>query len=446
MNRPAVPLRAAVWLLAFAPILWPSPASAQHIALEADGSIVFVNTVGSTGTVPVGVFRIDPVTGVPTPLSTDTAGSGPAFLTPLGVAVEAGGTILVSDSTNFPVVSRRILRVDPATGARTVVSDATTGSGPALTGPGSLAVGADGGIYVTDGETVLRVDPASGDRAVVSSATVGTGPALDGPEGIAFENDGKLVVSLVDFSSGTGSILRVDPATGDRAIVSDKDTGGGPRLRSTWGLDVGPKGKIAVVQSPTDPLLCVPFCPHPLCLACLVPAASLVKVDPESGNRHKASGGGSCVFTAGGGCQTDWFGVKGDGPSMEQSNDLAREAADTYVMTFQDSEGREGVMRVNPTTHDRTLLVDLRNPPTPIAEGTARRTAMLQDFVARHPERIYRPADVQAWLRQALGNKYARLAARGPQALFDGLSPAERRVAGRRLYDALMEAMRGVAP
>ena len=34
MNRPAVLLRTAVWLFALAPILWPAPAAAQHIALH----------------------------------------------------------------------------------------------------------------------------------------------------------------------------------------------------------------------------------------------------------------------------------------------------------------------------------------------------------------------------------------------------------------------------
>jgi hypothetical protein len=444
MTRQALSLRAGAWLLGLGPVLWPSPAAAQHVALEADGSILYVNTYGPT--VPIGVFRIDPVTGAATPLSTDTAGSGPAFAAPRGIAIEAGGTIVVGDGLGSFNEPDRILRVDPASGARTIVSDATTGTGPVLTGPYGLSVGADGGIYVTDGDSVLRADPFSGDRSVVSSATVGTGPSLDGPAGIAFENDGNLVVSLVSSISRTGTILRIDPATGDRTTVSDKDTGGGPRLRIAWGLEVGPKGKIAAVESPGEPTLCIPFCPNPLCLACLFPAAALVKVDPESGNRRKVSGGGSCVFSIGGGCETPYFGAKGDGPSMLDATDLAREAADTYVMSFSDDDGRQGVMRVNPATHERTMVVDLRHPPAPIADGVARRAAIVKDLAARHPERICQPADTQAWLRHALGNKYARLAAHGPQALFDGLSPAERRVVVKRLYDALQETLLRVAP
>ena len=91
-----------VWALAAGPTLWPADSAAQGVAVEADGSILYVNPFGML--FPVGVFRIDPVTGAVTPLSTATAGSGPAFASPRGVAVEPSGAIVVTDS---PPSSRR---------------------------------------------------------------------------------------------------------------------------------------------------------------------------------------------------------------------------------------------------------------------------------------------------------------------------------------------------
>ena len=49
------------------------------------------------------------------------------FLGPTGIVVEPSGTLVVVDSG-----LRAVVRVNPQTGARTIVSDATTGSGPPL--------------------------------------------------------------------------------------------------------------------------------------------------------------------------------------------------------------------------------------------------------------------------------------------------------------------------
>ena len=52
-------------------------------------------------------------------------GSGPGFVTPLGIAVETGGSLVVADSDLMAVV-----QVDQVSGDRTIISDASIGSGP----------------------------------------------------------------------------------------------------------------------------------------------------------------------------------------------------------------------------------------------------------------------------------------------------------------------------
>src|SRR5215207_5413697 len=103
------------------------------------------------------------------------AGGGPDFETPTGLAVEADGKLLFTDLSLLAVV-----RVDPSSGDRTIVSDAGTGSGPDFQSPINLAVEAGGQLVVVDTglSAVLRVDPASGDRTVVSDANTGTGPSF----------------------------------------------------------------------------------------------------------------------------------------------------------------------------------------------------------------------------------------------------------------------------
>jgi hypothetical protein len=50
-------------------------------------------------------------------------GSGPGFVTPLGIAVEADGNLVVDTD------SQAVLRVDPISGNRTIISAARTSSG-----------------------------------------------------------------------------------------------------------------------------------------------------------------------------------------------------------------------------------------------------------------------------------------------------------------------------
>jgi len=63
---------------------------------------------------------------------------------------------------------------------------------------------------------VVRADPATGNRTIVSNASIGSGLEFKEPMGIAVEVDGSLVV--IDHYLEV--VMRVDPTTGDRTIVS----------------------------------------------------------------------------------------------------------------------------------------------------------------------------------------------------------------------------------
>ena len=77
--------------------------------------------------------------------------------------MEADGALVVTDRE-----LRAVVRVDPVSGNRTIVSDATTGTGPPFVSPTGIAVEADGALVVTDSVLVVRVDPTTGDRTIVS--------------------------------------------------------------------------------------------------------------------------------------------------------------------------------------------------------------------------------------------------------------------------------------
>ena len=223
------------------------------ITMASDGSLL-VTSEPPSGTSPANLYRIDPVTGNRTLLSSISGNSGPAS-TYVG-AIQVGNQILMSGG---PIVS-----VDPATGNRTLVSGTGLGSGPAFNAYGFSVLGTD--LYVADfSGSILKIDTLTGNRIVLSSATVGNGPSLSNPVDAEFDHAGNLLVPTEPF---TGTILSVNPITGDRTVVTSPTVGTGPNL--------GPFGaQLGVAQDGTLFINSVAIsAPSPV-----------LRVDPVTGNR-----------------------------------------------------------------------------------------------------------------------------------------------------------------
>jgi sugar lactone lactonase YvrE len=174
------------------------------IAVAPDGSLV-VAVQGENR-----VIRVDPATG-----ATSLVAAAPR---PWGIAVAADGTVLFSSASN-------ILRREPD-GRTTTIASFPVDAGPVAIAPGGdVYVGvADHRVYRIRGGTV---EPYAGDGADMSS-----------PHGFAFPADGSLLVS----DTGFDRILRIDGAT---------------RATTTWaagvrvpnGIALGPDGSLYVTES-----------------------------------------------------------------------------------------------------------------------------------------------------------------------------------------------------
>jgi len=196
--------------------------------------------------------------------------TGPAGL------VLADGTIYVSVGGPGPATGaipasdydNRVIAVDEATGAITVVAD--IGAYEIANNPDPNAVdsnvygmdqGADGLLYVADagGNTVYSVDPATGDIAVVAvipglalpeeMQQPGGNPARGGaqeidpvPTGIAVGDNGDVFVSLLSggpFPAGAAKVQKIAGGT-----VSDVAGG----LTMSTDVAIGPDGHLYAVQ------------------------------------------------------------------------------------------------------------------------------------------------------------------------------------------------------
>jgi hemolysin type calcium-binding protein len=218
------------------------------IALEANGDILVadVGAFGGTG----GVIRVNPATGARTTVSSNTMpAGGPSFLDPAGIALAANGDILVADANAFAGFPGGVIRVNPATGARTTVSENTMpAGGPSFVEPFGIALAANGDILVADANAfggtggVIRVNPATGARATVSSNTMPAGgPSFNNPTGIALAANGGILVVDAGAFGGTGGVIRVNPATGARTTVSENTMpAGAPSFSGPFGIAVVP--------------------------------------------------------------------------------------------------------------------------------------------------------------------------------------------------------------
>ncbi|MBI3329120.1 MAG: hypothetical protein HYZ81_20750 [Nitrospinae bacterium] len=334
----------------------PPFAGPQGVAVEVDGHLVVADGIES-------VLRVDRVTGDRTlvsgcvgfdPETFQCRGSGQStFGEPQGIAVEADGSLVVAVVVGFGS-SAAVVRVDRVTGDRTLVSGCTEitfhctasrGSGPSLREPQGIAVEADGSLVVAVGigfsfsATVVRVDPRTGDRTVVSgctnfdrttfqcTASRGSGPSLREPRGIAVEADGSLVVAVDEF--GLEGVVRVDPRTGDRTIVSGASTGRGPALLQPAGVAVEDDGSLVVADGSFG-------------------LRAVVRVDPHTGDRTVVSG---CAdFDR---ITRECKAIVGRGQPFEDPAGIAVEADGHLVVVDRDLRA---VVRVDPATGDRTLV------------------------------------------------------------------------------------------
>jgi hypothetical protein len=180
------------------------------------------------------VVEVNKSTGARTLISGNGRGSGPALQIPASMRVEASGDILVTDvdaATGIP----QLLRIDPATGNRTVLTGNGAGSGPAVN---VAAVGLENGvIYVTDvlAGSVMSVDPVTGARTLITGPARGTGLGLVSPVSMTSDSPGSVIVLDAEQPAGPGrglgALIRVDLATGNRTLVnSDASPTGGQQF------------------------------------------------------------------------------------------------------------------------------------------------------------------------------------------------------------------------
>jgi len=175
------------------------------------------------------------------------------------------GDVIVGDSG-----TGEVLRVKPATGATSVISD-----DPRLVNPNDSVFGANGALFVADygafanTGAVFKIDPRTGQTRVLAKED----PFVQ-PDGLALAPNGNLFVSDLDATMDDGALFRVRVPGGNVRLTS---SGGG--LVDAVGVVVPPGGKPVVsgLGSPT-----------------------LVRVNPRTGDQRTIADAGDGLAGEGG--------------------------------------------------------------------------------------------------------------------------------------------------
>jgi DNA-binding beta-propeller fold protein YncE len=210
-------------------ILWPLLAvllmTGTADAAPGDPYVVYTANSFASGAV---ILRTDPASGSLVEVSRNGT-QGSLFQRPYDLAVEADGSLVVVDLGQPNRKDGAVIRVDPLTGAQSLVS-----SGGEFYDPAGIAVAPDGQLYVVDNRApdndgaVIRVDPRTGVQTLVTQRSDDPGrDQLDLPFGIAVAPDGGLVVanrvSPVRIPPGCqalGRVVRVDLVSGEQQLIS----------------------------------------------------------------------------------------------------------------------------------------------------------------------------------------------------------------------------------
>jgi YVTN family beta-propeller protein len=278
-----------------------------------------------------------------------------------------------------------IIRIDPTSGSRTILSDvdipteedlsreeteddeALTTPGPTWLIPQGIAVEPDGQIAVTDAGrgALIRVDPVTGRRHAFS----GSGPSLIRPNGVAaYPQESGLNRTLAIADSGRSVVFELN---GSRTMISDKKFEDEPEqvnLEAPFGLAVenncteddcrvvvADAGLRAIVrldrrteerstisgpETGSGPKLRVPVdidvASNGQLFVVDVGHNAIVRVDPTNGSRAIVSGAGT-----------------GDGPMFQRVRALAIESDGRLAVL---DEGARTVFRVDPSNGERSII------------------------------------------------------------------------------------------
>lgn len=177
----------------------------------------------------------------------DSGSGAQAIRQPINMVIDQGSTrAIFNDIASVNGVAFGIVAIDLNTGAPVPVSDSTLGSGPTLSRPWDMALDTDDQslvVYDRTLQALFLIDPATGDRTIVSdNAGTGSGPAFISPDAISVDSANDLAV----LREGANTFITVDLTTGDRVA----SVASGPFMNIVRSMDFDPQRSLVTLLDP----------------------------------------------------------------------------------------------------------------------------------------------------------------------------------------------------
>ncbi len=239
------------------------------LAMSENGAPI---TSGNTGRL---IMAVDLDTGNRSTFTGNDVGSGPnfdgfgSFLGPRSIEIDSQrNRALVTDTSR-----NAIFEVNLLDGARSIIADATTGSGTFI-GIGNIIFNGDNNAIYFASDFIGQINLLNGERTMLSSDGIGLEPPVGSGPIDRLGSDAVLIDSnrLLVLDKGLDAILEVDIATGNRSIFSGNGLGLGPNIDSPENM---------IIDSNNNRLLLT----NNKFRFADVAGESLLSVDIESGNR-----------------------------------------------------------------------------------------------------------------------------------------------------------------
>jgi hypothetical protein len=204
------------------------------------GDVLIASRISDIGGSAGALLYFDPKTGERFSVSGGTLGTGPSAAAFRGVAMAPEGSIYVTGSTGSGTELNMILRVDPSTGNRSLISQTygpfssslDVGTGPPFDQIAGIQVLTDGQLLVAGDRSVWRVDTVTGNRTLLYTAEG------DAPFILTAIEDRTGSILIAGGQIGMAQMVSLDPQTGEVAIVSDGAHGNGTNFGDFFGAAI----------------------------------------------------------------------------------------------------------------------------------------------------------------------------------------------------------------